>query len=117
MSTRGSPKPDLDHASSRRARFSLSNLPIKYRLPLIIGGILFGIILISIWASYRSVKESAIAVGRERLLSLTQQLANQTQQSLPLVLGRTFPAANQPAVRAFLQSPSPTPRPPTPTLL
>jgi len=92
-------------------RFSLSNLPIKYRLPLIIGGILLGIILISIWASYRSVKESAIAVGRERLLSLTQQLANQSQQSLPGVLGRTFTAANEPAVRAFLQSPSGTTRP------
>ena len=98
MNTRGSPKPDVSTISSRRARFSLSNLPIKYRLPLIIGGILFGIILISIWASYRSVKESALAVGRERLLSLTQQLASQIQQSLPLVLNRTFAAGNDPAV-------------------
>ena len=107
MNTRGSPKPDVNAISSLRARFSLSNLPIKYRLPLIIGGILFGIILISIWASYRSVKESALAVGRERLLSLTQQLASQIQQSLPLVLNRTFAAGNDPAVRTFLNAPSP----------
>jgi PAS domain S-box-containing protein len=110
MNTSGSPKPDSGHVSSQRARFFLSNLPIKHRLPLIIGGILFGIILISIWASYHSVKESALAVGRERLLSLTQQLANQSQQLLPGALGRTFTAANEPAIRAFLQSPSSTTR-------
>jgi hypothetical protein len=65
MNTRGSLKPNSDHASSLRGRFSLSNLPIKYRLPLIVGAILFGIILSSIWASYRSVKEAALAVGRD----------------------------------------------------
>lgn len=93
MNTRGSPKPDESTISSLRARFSLSSLAIRHRLPLIIGGILFGIILISIWASYRSVKESALAVGHERLLGLTQPLANQIQQSLPSVLSRTLPAA------------------------
>lgn len=108
MNTRGSPQPGSTRVSYLRARLSPSNLPIKHRLPLIIGGILFGIILTSIWASYRSVKESALAVGRERLLSLTQQIANQTQQSLPGVLGRTFTVANEPAIRAFLQTPSAT---------
>jgi PAS domain S-box-containing protein len=112
MNTCGSLPPDVSCVSrKRRGRVSLLNLPIKQRLPLIIGGILFGIILISIWASYRSVKESALAVGRERLLSLTQQIANQTQQSLPGVLGRTFTVANEPGIRAFLQSPSATTRP------
>ena len=111
MKTRGSPETNARHVLPMRARFSLSSLPIKYRLPLIVAGILFGVILISIWISYRSVKESAVAVGRERLFSLTLQLANQTEQSLPLVLGRTFSAANEPAIRAFLQSPSAATRP------
>ncbi len=111
MNTRGSPETNVRYATTRqRSRFSLTSLPIKHRLPLVIGGILFGIILISIWTSYRSVKESALAVGRERLLSLTQQLSNQSQQSLPIVLGRTFTAANEPAIRAFLKSPSPATR-------
>src|SRR5712671_3399265 len=102
MNTRGSPKPDVGAVSSLRARFSLANLPIKHRLPLLIGALLFGIISVSIWTSYRGVKESALEVGGERLRSLTQQLANQTQQSLPISLNRTFTAANDPSVRAFL---------------
>ena len=110
MNTRGSPKPHSGHVSSQRARFALSNLPIRHRLPLLIGTLLFGIISLSIWASYRGVRESALEVGGERLRSLTQQLANQSQQSLPGVLARTFTAANEPAVRAFLQSPSPATR-------
>src|SRR6266853_6017577 len=107
MNTRGSPQTDLRQASlRRRSRFSVSNLPIKHRLPLLIGTLLFGVILSSIWASYRGVKESALEVGRERLLSLTQQLVNQSQQSMSILLNRTATAANDPAFRRFLLSPS-----------
>src|SRR5258708_2247378 len=112
MNTRGSPQTDLRQASlRRRSRFSVSNLPIKHRLPLLIGTLLFGVITTSIWASYRGVKESALEVGGERLRSLTQQLANQIQQSLPIFLNRTFTVANDPAVRTFLSAPSPNTRP------
>ncbi|PYT03448.1 MAG: hypothetical protein DMF60_18365 [Acidobacteria bacterium] len=68
------------------------------------------VILASTWASYREVKQSALEVGRERLLSLTQQLVSQSEQGLPLVLGATSNAANDPAVRAFLRTPSSTTR-------
>ncbi len=95
----------------RRVRFSLSNFSIARRLPILIGLLLIAIIFASTWASYRGVKDSALEVGRERLLNLTQQLANQSQRSLPIVLGRTFAAANEPAVRAFLRSPSSATRP------
>lgn len=116
MSRNDSPKDHLPksqslHSQVRRARFSVSNLSIKHRLPLIIGTLLFGIILTSILASYRSVKDSALEVGRERLLSLTQQLASQSQQSLPLLLNRTFTAANDAAIRTYLQAPSSRTRP------
>ena len=107
MNTRGSPLPArYDTSPLRRPRFSLSNLSIKQRLPLLIGTLLVGIITVSIWTTYRGVKESALEVGRERLSSLTQQLANQSQQSLPIVLNRTFTAANDPAVRTFLKTSS-----------
>ena len=92
--------------SERRGRFSISNIPIKRRLPILIGALLFGVIFACIWLSYRGVKESALQVGRERLLSLTQQLAAQTQQGLPILLGRSLTAANDTAVRQFLLSPS-----------
>lgn len=93
---------DERHDSPRRSRRFFSDIPIKYRLPFLMGALLLGIISVSIWASYQGVKESALEVGRERLLGLTQQLANQTQQSLPIVLNRTFAVANDPAMRGFL---------------
>ena len=79
------PRAKIKDSGVRGSRLFLSNLPIKYRLPLIMGAILLSIILISIWASYSIVKQSALDVGRERLSSPTQQLANQSQQSIPVV--------------------------------
>lgn len=87
------------------------HLSIKHRLPLLIGALLSGIIIASIWASYRSVKESALEVGSERLRNLTQQLASLSQQSTVSLLTRTFAAANEPAVRAFVRAPSSGTRP------
>jgi PAS domain S-box-containing protein len=89
----------------RPGRFSLSDLSIKHRLPLLIGILLLAIIVVSTWASYRAVKDASLAVGRERLLNLTQQLATLSQQSSVLLLGKTATAANDPAIRTLLQSP------------
>src|SRR5687768_17243016 len=91
-------------------RFSLSNVSIKHRLPLLMGALLLGVIAATTWAAYAAVKESALKVGRERLQNLTHQLANGSQHSTGLLLTRTLAAANEPAVRAFLQSPSPITR-------
>ena len=91
-------------------RFSMPSLSIRHRLPLLIGLLLLGIITASTLASYRGVREAAFQVGRERLENLTQQLANSSQQSTVLLLNKTFAAANDPAIRAFLQSPSPSTR-------
>jgi PAS domain S-box-containing protein len=91
-------------------RFSFFNISLKHRLPLLIGALLLAILAASAWASYRAVSASALEVGRERLVSLTEQLASQSQQSVPLLLSNTFTAANDPATRAFLQDPSPATR-------
>lgn len=95
----------------RPGSFSLSNLSIKHRLPLLIGTLLLGIITASTWAAYRGVKESALEVGRERLLNLTQQLASLLQQSAVNPTNKTFTAANDPAIKAFLSFPSTASRP------
>ena len=58
----------------KRTQWSLSNISLKYRLPLLIGTLLARIIVACNWASYRAVKASALDVGRERLQNLTQQL-------------------------------------------
>jgi PAS domain S-box-containing protein len=91
-------------------RFSISVISIKHRLPLLIGALLLGIIVASTWTSYSGVKESALAVGRERLQNVTRQLGILLQQSNSLLLTRTFTIANDAAIKAFLQSPSPATR-------
>jgi PAS domain S-box-containing protein len=90
--------------------FSLSNLSIKHRLPLLIGALLLAILAASAFASYRAVRESALEVGRQRLLGLTQQLASQSQQGVPSLLAKISTTANEPAIRSFLQNPSTTTR-------
>src|SRR5882762_1840249 len=88
------------------SRFSISVISIKHRLPLLIGTLLLGIIVAATWTSYNGVRESALDVGRERLQNLTRQLAILLQQSNSLLLTKTFTAANDPAIKAFLQDPS-----------
>ena len=91
---------------ARASPFSISNLSIKHRLPLLIGSLLLGIIIFSTLAAYRGVRDSALEVGRERLLSLTQQLSGQSQQGLSILLNKTSTTANDTAVRQVLLSPS-----------
>jgi len=98
-------------------RPSLSNLSIRNRLTLLIGSLLFIIIAISIWASYRSVREAAVEVASARLTSLTQQLATLSQQGSVDLLSKTSIAANDAAILEFLRSPSATTRAGASTIL
>lgn len=99
---------------TRSPSFSIS---IKYRLPLMMAGLLIGMIAVYTLAAYRGVKESALEVGRERLRNVTRQLASLSQQSTAVLLGKTLTAANDPAIRAFLQSPSAITRSPALSIL
>jgi PAS domain S-box-containing protein len=87
-------------------RFLLSNLSIKQRLPLLIGGLLFAILTASAVASYRAVRDSALEASDQRLLAVSQELATQTEQSVAVLLSSTATTANQPAIRSFLQDPT-----------
>lgn len=86
---------------------SLSSIKIRYRLPLLIGFVLFSVIVISSWASYEGVKRSALDVGNERLTRLTDQLATLLQQSIVNLTAKTLAAADDPSIREYLKSPSP----------
>jgi signal transduction histidine kinase/FixJ family two-component response regulator len=79
---------------------------IKYRLPFLIGTLLFVVIAACSWASYRSVRASAQEVGRERLQNLTQQLSGLLQQSANTLMTRTAAVANDAAIRTFVTSPA-----------
>ncbi|HKG45360.1 MAG TPA: response regulator [Pyrinomonadaceae bacterium] len=100
----------MDHSGKWRRKWSLSNVSLKYRLPVLIGTLLAAIILACSWASYRAVKVSALDAGRERLQNLTQQLSTLLQQSAGNILTKTASVANDPALRAFVKSPQPSSR-------
>src|ERR1044072_4820700 len=95
----------ISESRLRSTRFSLSNISLKYRLPLLIGTLLAGVIIACNWASYRAVKASALDVGRERLQNLTQHFSKLMQQSANNILTKTATVANETAIRAFLKSP------------
>src|SRR5687767_13316208 len=90
-----------------RPSFLFSSVSIKHRLPLLIGILLLGIITASTWASHRAIKESALQAGSERLQKLTQQLADLSEQSSNVLLGKTSAAAAEPGIRSFVEDPSP----------
>src|ERR1051325_6530267 len=94
----------------KHGNWSLANVSFKYRLPLLIGTLLALILVACNWASYRAVKASAFAVGRERLQNLTQQLSGMLQQSANTISTKTAAVANEPAIRAFVKSPNTAPR-------
>lgn len=95
----------ISESRLRSTRLSLSDISLKYRLPLLIGTLLAGVIIACNWASYRAVKASALDVGRERLQNLTQQLSTLLQQSANNISTKTVAAANETAIRAFVKSP------------
>jgi hypothetical protein len=101
----------------RSRGFSLSNLSIRHRLPLLIGMLVRGTILGSTWASYPGVRESAFEVGPQWSLSLTQQPASLSQLVAALLIDKTVAAATDPTIRALLQLPSPVARPAASTIL
>jgi len=95
---------------ARIRRSFFPSLSITQRLTLLMTMLLLGVIVACTFASYRGIKQSALEVGRERLLNLTQQLASMLAQSSVKLNDKTFAVANDPAVRLFLRSAAPATR-------
>ncbi len=100
----------ISESKPTSGRWLLSNISLKYRLPLLIGMLLAGIIIACNWASYRAVKASALDAGRERLQNLSQQLSSLLQQSANNISTKTGTVANDATIRAFVKSPETTSR-------
>lgn len=99
---------DSVETSARKSKgLSFSAIKIRYRLPFFIGMVLIGMILASTWASYEGIKTSALEVGNERLLHLTNQLANLLQQTSTTLSNKTLTAGTEAAVRDFVRVQSP----------
>src|SRR3989440_12753869 len=96
-----------DTAPAPRVRGSIfAGLSIRTRILISIGAVLVTIIAAMIWVGYRQVSAAAGDLARERLQNLTQQFASISQQTIAAGLNRSAIVANDPAVRAFIKSPS-----------
>src|SRR5437879_11939035 len=69
---------------------------ISRRLPLLIGAVLFVIIMVSTYASYQGVKDSAFNAAHERLATMTTYLAEQLQQQGVAMANRRSALENHP---------------------
>lgn len=83
---------------------SSSRLSIQQRLTLLICVLLLCVIAGFSCMSYLGVRKAALATGRERLSTLTVQLGSMFQQSVHTLTAATAVAANQEAIKNYLQS-------------
>ncbi len=89
---------------NRPARFSLRGLTIQQRLPLLICTLLLCVIIGFSLASYYSVRNSAMGMGRERIRSLANQLGSMLSQSTTSLLTSIKKTADNDTLRQCLVS-------------
>ena len=87
-----------------RNLFSFRNLSIQRRLPLFICILLLIVIITFGWISYISVRNEALKTGKERLISLSDQLSSMLSKSAQAVLISTRATANQPVIIQSIES-------------
>lgn len=92
-------------------------MSLRTRLLAFIAALVLLVMGAAIGFAHHEVMIAANDVARERLQNLTNQFATMSQQSTTARLARTVNAANDRAVRAFLNSPSATTRRPAEEVL
>jgi len=71
------PAPEVTDGSRRSRR----GVPFTIRLPVLIGGLLVVVIAIYSWAAYEAVRRSSAVVVTQRLVAVTDQLAEMLHQA------------------------------------
>jgi signal transduction histidine kinase len=84
--------------------FSLNRLSIQQKLPLLICTLLLSAIVSFSFATYYGLKKVTLAIGKERLHTLTDQLSSMFGQSAQFVVNETLNTANQNTVKQYLRS-------------
>jgi signal transduction histidine kinase len=102
--------------SKKQSSFFLG-LSIRKGLPLLMALLLLVVIGAATIAAYVGVRNSSLEAGRERLLSLTQQLVGLSQQSSANQINRLSVAANDGVTKSYLRASSPEGRAATLALL
>ena len=93
------------HAHMPRAYYQ--RLSLKQELPLLICGLLLGVILIFAGATYRSVENASLAVGRDRLRSVTDQIRDLLNTSMAGLEKRLRVMSGDSALAKYIRSPTP----------
>ena len=94
--------------------FSLRNLSIRQQLPLLICLLLLVLILLFGTISYMAIRRATMAIGQQRLRSLTEQLSSLFQQSAHTLSSGTQTIANKDEIVHFISSTSDPLHPPYP---
>ncbi len=82
----------------------LSALPIRYRLPILICGLLLVFAGVSSWAAYREVRRSEMAGARDRLSSVTEKMADMLRTSAATMRSQMYVPAHRSYVTGYLTS-------------
>ncbi|MFI5232607.1 MAG: ATP-binding protein [Gemmatimonadales bacterium] len=83
---------------------STTGMSIQQKLPLLVSGFLLLVIVLYSWASYATVKAASVDVARQRLISLTGQVAQIYDQQFKTEMKNTHTLMNDSAVRHFVTS-------------
>ena len=87
-------------------RRSRRGVPFTIRLPVLIGGLLVVVIAIYSWAAYEAVRRSSAVVVTQRLVAVTDQLAEMLRQSRGQLVKAVRQVADTAAIRAYVMQPS-----------
>jgi signal transduction histidine kinase len=85
-------------------------MSIEHKLPLLIGGLLLGVIVAITVAAYATVRGTSTRIASERLSAVTRQFRDLFQQSGVQLRASAAVAAKQPALRDFARSRAPSAR-------
>src|SRR2546425_7728179 len=88
----------------------LPPLTIRVKLPLLIGALVLAVAASFSWSAYRGVSQASLVTASDRLGSVTTQIASLLETSATQLLTNARAVADSPAIRAFLQSPTPRAR-------
>lgn len=94
---------DKGTKTSKTSSFSLRNLSIRKQLPLLICLLLLVVVTLFGAISYMGVRRASLAIGQQRLLTVTQQLSSMFQQNVHTRATATQAVANQPEVVGYLE--------------
>jgi signal transduction histidine kinase len=90
---------------SETSRRPIAGMTIQQKLPLLVSGFVLAVIVLYSWGSYEAVRAASLDVARQRLGSLSEQVAGLLDQSGKAEMKAMHVIATDPAVVSYIASP------------